>query len=338
MAARVSDATSHPTPFAPPRQAWWLPGPHIPTIYSKLCRRVELPPTSRAQWPTPDGDVLSVERMAGRAGAPRLVVFHGLEGGTHSTYARALLQQAHARGWWADLVLWRTCDGRSVNGTRRAYHSGASDDADVAIAGILRDDPRRTTLLVGVSLGGNVLLKWLGERAANVPHNIRAAAAISVPFDLAEASRRIDRGFSSVYGRHFLRKLRAKTMAKLSKFPDLVDAVALALTRCLWDFDDVVTGPIHGFSSAADYYERSSAMQFLDRVRIPTLLLNAENDPFLPPRVLTRVRSIADRNPYLRCEFPKQGGHVGFVSGLLPWKADWWMERLTLDWLDRCSR
>lgn len=331
MAARVSDAT----PLAPPRPAWWLPGAHLPTIYSKLFRRVAPPTTVRAQLATPDGDHLSVERMAGGAEKPRLVIFHGLEGGTHSTYARALLHQAHTRGWWADLVLWRTCDGSSVNEARRAYHSGASDDADVAITGILRDDPQRPTLLLGVSLGGNVLLKWLGEHSENVPPPIRAAVAISVPFDLAEASRQIERGFSRLYGRYFLRKLRAKTIEKLSRFPDLVDATALARAKCLWDFDDAVTGPLHGFASAADYYERSSAIRFLEHVRIPTLLLNAQNDPFLPVSVLTRVRRIAERNPYLHCEFPKWGGHVGFVGGRFPWRADWWMERLTLDWLER---
>jgi predicted alpha/beta-fold hydrolase len=329
MAADVSDAT----PLTPPPPAWWLPGAHLPTIYGKLCRRVAVPATVRTQWPTPDGDLLTVERMSGHADAPRLVLFHGLEGGTHSTYARALLQQANARGWWADLVLWRTCDGTGVNRTRRAYHSGASDDADVAIAGLLREDPQRATLLLGVSLGGNVLLKWLGEQSENVPRSIRAAVAVSVPFDLAEASRRIERGFSRLYARYFLRRLRAKAMAKLTRFPDLVDISALARTRTLWEFDDVVTGPVHGFINAADYYEQSSAIRYLHDVRIPTLLLSAENDPFLPASVLSRVRGIAEQNPYLQCEFPRHGGHVGFVAGRHPWAVDWWMERLSLDWM-----
>jgi len=197
-----------------PSPAWWLPGPHLPTIYGKLFRKIDLPATQRVRWQTPDGDLLSVERLEGEDDAPRLVLFHGLEGGTHSTYARALLQRAKSRGWWMDLVLWRTCDGELVNRVPRSYHSGASDDADFAISRIVEDDPGRPLLLMGVSLGGNVLLKWLGERGSNVPPNVRAAAAVSVPYDLAAAAKRIEEGFSSVYGKFFLKTLKQKALAK----------------------------------------------------------------------------------------------------------------------------
>ena len=324
-------------PRAIPRSPWWLPGPHLPTIFGKLFRTVDLPSTTRERWPTADGDALSIERVRGHADAPRLVLFHGLEGGTHSTYARGLLHAARARGWWADLVLWRTCDGEPVNRVRRAYHSGASDDAEFAIARIVADDPGRPTVLMGVSLGGNVLLKWLGERGDAVPPAIRGAVAVSVPYDLAAASRKIERGFSKVYGRFFLKRLKAKTLAKVPSFPGFVDAAAVARVRTLWEFDDVVTGPVHGFASAADYYARSSSMGFLDRIRVPTLLLNAQNDPFLPRTVLHKVRAIAAGNPYLQCEFPAHGGHVGFIAGPHPWRADYWMERHSLDWLAACA-
>ncbi len=327
--ARLVAARGRATPDA----AWWLPGPHLPTIVGKLCRSVDMPSTTRERWPTTDGDMLSVERLRGQIDAPRLVFFHGLEGGVHSSYARGLLHEAQERGWWADFVLWRTCDERPVNGARRAYHAGASDDAGTAIDYVLAEDAGRPTFLLGVSLGGNVLLKWLGERGDTVPATIRGAVAVSVPFDLAAASREIERGFAHVYSRYFLKTLKAKTLAKLERFPDLVDRTALAGIRTLWEFDDVVTGPIHGFRNAADYYQRSSSIRFLERIRVRTLLLNAQNDPFLPRATLDDVRAIARRNPRLECVFPAQGGHVGFVGGRFPGRPDYWMERFVFDWL-----
>ena len=221
-----------------------------------------------------------------------------------------------------------------MNAVRRSYHSGASDDADLALARIVSADPDRPVLLHGVSLGGNVLLKWLGERGDAVPASIRAAVAVSVPFDLAAASARIDRGFSKVYGRFFLKTLKAKTAAKLSQFPDVIDPAVLAGIRTLWDFDELVTGPVHGFGGAAEYYARSSSINFLSRIRVNTLLLNAKNDPFLPPSTLDRVSAIARDNPNVTCCFPQSGGHVGFVAGRNPGDADYWMERVTLDWLE----
>jgi hypothetical protein len=179
-----------------------------------------------------------------------------------------------------------------------------------------------------------VLLKWLGERGESVPPTIRAAVAVSVPFDLAAASVCIDRGFSKVYSRFFLKSLKAKTAAKLVRFPDVIDPTALARIRTLWEFDDLVTGPVHGFTGAADYYAQSSSIHFLNRIRVSTLLLNAQNDPFLPRSTLDDVKAHASRNPHLRCEFPSLGGHVGFIAGANPLEADYWMERTTLDWLE----
>ena len=315
-----------------PRQPWWLPGPHLPTVWGKLARRVPLPPTRREQWSLPDGDLLSVERLDAAPRAPRLVLFHGLEGSTRSSYARALLWAARARGWGADLVLWRTCDGAIVNRVPRAYHSGASDDADFALRRIAAEDPARPLLVVGVSLGGNVLCKWLGEQGEAAPPQVRAAVAVSVPFDLARCARQIERGFARVYGRFFVRSLRAKTLAKLERFPGIVDAAALARVRTIWEFDDVVTAPIHGFRDAADYYARCSALRFLPAVRVPTLLFNAVDDPFLPVAVLDEVRAAAAANPALQCHFPSYGGHVGFVAGAAPWAATYWMEETVLAW------
>lgn len=315
------------------RPAWWLPGPHLPTIYGKLRRKPALPPTARERVPTPDGDVLSIERLRGRDDAPRVIVFHGLEGGLHSTYARGLLRAAARRGWFADLVLWRTCDGEPVNSVRRSYHSGATDDAGVALSHILTADPLRPTALLGVSLGGNIVLKWLGESRADVSPTIRAAVAVSVPFDLDVAAAQTENGVARLYGWFFLHSLKKKMWAKLTRFPDLVDANALARAHSLRTFDDAVTAPLHGFSSARDYYGRSSSLRFLDKVGVPTLLLSAQDDPFVTHGVLEAVRAIARDNAYLECAFPARGGHVGFVSGHTPWMARYWMEDFTLDWI-----
>lgn len=290
---------------------------------------------TRMRVSTPDGDELSVERLEGSADAPRVVLFHGLEGGLHSTYLRGLASTAAARGWWADIVLWRTCDGRIVNNRARAYHSGASDDADAVLSRILASDPHRPTVLIGVSLGGNVMLKWLGEVGASANPSIKAAAAVSVPFDLDVASARTERGFARLYGWFFLRSLKEKTRAKLGRFPEIVDPDVLEQTRTLREFDQAVTAPVNGFADATDYYARASSIGFLPNVAIPTLLFCARNDPFVSTEVLQRVSALAAGNPYLECVFPERGGHVGFVSGAAPWRAHHWMEDYTLDWLAR---
>jgi predicted alpha/beta-fold hydrolase len=188
------------------------------------------------------------------------------------------------------------------------------------------EHPERTIVLAGVSLGGNVLLKYLGERGVDVPRRIRAAAAISVPFDLERGARHIASGFARIYDRHFLRSLRAKALAKLGQYPDLVDRSRLDRARCIYDFDDAVTAPVHGFVDAHDYYARSSALRWIGRIRIPTLLLSAEDDPFLPSAVLDDVREVAGHNPNLTLEFSTRGGHVGFVSGRWPWRPVYYAE------------
>jgi predicted alpha/beta-fold hydrolase len=196
-------------------------------------------------------------------------------------------------------------------------------------------DPEAPFVFAGVSLGGNVLLKWLGELDAVVPEQIAAAAAVSVPFDLARASRHIDQGFSRVYQTHFLRSLRRKALAKLERYPGLVSRERVEASRTLWDFDDVVTAPVHGFTDAHDYYSRSSSIRFIERIRVPTLLLSAVDDPFLPPAVLDDVRRIATKNPNLNLEFPQAGGHVGFVSGANPFRPFYYAEWRAAEFLAR---
>jgi predicted alpha/beta-fold hydrolase len=303
-------------------------------MYGKFFREMPTPPTRAERWNTPDGDELTLHRLTGRPGAPRLVVLHGLEGGTHSPYTQGLLDQAARRGWHGELIVWRTCDrDRPVNNVRRAYHSGETTDTQFVIERLCAAHPDEPIVLVGISLGGNVLLKWMGEQGDALPPQVRAGAAISVPFDLLRASRYIDSGIRRVYAKFFLKTLVEKTRAKLARFPDLVDPAKLDAIDSLWTFDEYVTGPIHGFTGALDYYTQSSSIRFLHGIRRPALLLNAQDDPFLPRAVLDDVRSAAEGNAALTLDFPKRGGHIGFIAGRHPWSTDYWMERRVVDWL-----
>jgi predicted alpha/beta-fold hydrolase len=235
------------------------------------------------------------------------------------------MNTAQQRGWGADLLVFRGC-GAEPNRTRRFYHSGETTDLAFALERVMAEFPAAPIVTCGISLGGNVLLKWLGERGESLPRQIRGAVAVSVPFDLERGSRHISRGFSRVYERHFLRTLRHKALDKLQRFPELFDRGALSRARTLYAFDDVVTGPVHGFRDAHDYYTRSSSIRFLHRIRLPTLLLSSRDDPFLPEDVLGDVVAIARDNPCLTVEFTDGGGHVGFVAGS-PWRVEYYAER-----------
>ena len=307
------------------RPAWWAPGPHAQTIWGKFFRRHSPVTTRRERWDTPDGDFVQLARLDAAPGAPRLLLLHGLEGAPHSHYARGLFAACRQRGWAMDMLIFRSCAGEP-NRARRFYHSGETEDVDLVVRRIVAEHPAAPLVTVGISLGGNVLLKWLGERGGEVPPLLRGAVAVSVPYDLARGSRHIERGFSRVYTRNFLRSLKRKAADKHASYPGLFDTAALERARTLWDFDEHVTAPVHGFASAADYYARSSAIHFLPSIRVPTLLLSAADDPFLPHAVLDDVRTIAARNPALTARFVRQGGHVGFVGGRLPWRPEYWAE------------
>ena len=325
------------TDGAPPtfRPAWWARGAHLQTIYGKLFRRVPRAPTRLERWDTPDGDFVDLVRLAPAAeDRPHFLLLHGLEGGTRSHYAQGLFGEARRLGWGMDLLLHRSC-GPEPNRLRRFYHSGETGDLAFVLDRLVAERPRAPLGLCGVSLGGNVLLKYLGERGERVPVAVRGAVAISVPYDLARGSRHVSRGFGRVYETHFLRSLRRKVEAKRARFPDLPDAERLRRSRTLWDFDDVFTAPVHGFRDAEDYYARSSSLGYLAGVRVPTLLLSAADDPFLPPEVLDEVRAAARENPALEAEFSPRGGHAGFVSGRVPWRPEFWAERRTAEFLAR---
>lgn len=305
--------------------AWWLPDRHSRTMWGKFFRRVILPDVNFERLPTEDGDAVTLASASGRRHAPVLLILHGLEGGVRSHYVGGIWTGALAQGWRPMLLLFRTCDGR-LNSARRTYHSGETSDLDHVVRHLTTSVPDRAIGLAGVSLGGNVLLKWLGERGEGLPASVRAAVAVSAPFDLARSSRAINNGFARLYQWNFLRSLRKKARQKLGQFPDICSPEVLSAARTLWEFDDCFTAPLHGFRDARDYYQRASSLGFLPLIRTPTLLLSALDDPFYDAGVLDDVRAITASNPCIITEFHRRGGHVGFVEGP-PWRPSYYVER-----------
>jgi predicted alpha/beta-fold hydrolase len=277
---------------------------HLQTIGAALFPPPRVP-LARERWETPDGDFVDVD-FANREGAgPRVVLLHGLEGGSDSHYARALAARFGERGWRVAIPHWRGCSGEP-NRLARAYHSGDSEELEWLFSRFAGP-----VYAVGVSLGGNVLLKWLGERGERAAEQVPRAAAISAPLDLAAAANTLDRGLNRLlYTRMFLGTLKPKSLAKLERFPGLYDSARLRRARTFREFDDLVTAPLHGFRDAEHYWRASSSGAYLERVRVPTLLVNARNDPFLPEPSL--LAAAANASAAVQREFPPRGGHVGF--------------------------
>lgn len=304
---------------------WWLPGGHLQTIVPALLppRRVAL---RRERWETPDGDFIDVDFCGDPGAAKQLVLFHGLEGGSDSHYARGIAGHAVKEGWRLALPHFRGCSGE-INRTRRAYHSGDSDEIDWVLRRL--GGPLHAA---GVSLGGNALLKWLGERGEKARALVRRAAAVSAPLDLAAAGNALDRGLNRIlYTRHFLSTLKPKSLAKLEVFPDLYDREKVQGARSFREFDNLVTAPLHGFRDTDHYWSAAASGPYLEHIRVPTLVLNARNDPFLPEQALLRAAKKAA--PCVVLEFPRTGGHAGFLSGPFP-GSHAWLPRHLFDFLD----
>ena len=317
------------------RPAGWLPGRHLQTIFGPLFRRRSKLPLVRERWELDDGDFVDVDQYGGdgreQTSAPVLLALHGLEGSSNAPYMRGLLEQARLRGLGALALNFRSCSGES-NRLVRSYHSGETRDLDQVIRRVIARSPEAKILLCGFSLGGNVLVKWLGEEGAAVPPQIRGAVAISVPFDLALSARALDGPgpMARIYRRRFLHTLRRKALEKARRFPGSIHEGRLRAASSLIEFDELVTAPLHGFHSAADYYARSSSGPYLGRVRVPLLLLAAEDDPFIPPASLPV--GAARENPLIRLEVSAGGGHVGFVAGSLL-RPRYWAEERAIEFL-----
>ena len=314
------------------RPPWWYKGRHLQTLWGPLFRHGRRPPLRRERLETPDGDFLDLDWLTGTSDeGPLVLILHGLEGSSRSHYARGLLREAGRLGWRGAVLNFRSCSGE-VNRLARLYHSGETTDLAWVIDHLRARGGATRLGLVGISLGGNVALKWLGERGEAAPPEVVAAVAVSTPFDLAACASVLDRGFNrAVYTESFLRTMKAKIRAKHHLYDGEIDLAAVLRARTFREYDRFFTAPLNGFADEHDYWTRASSGPYLERIRRPTLLISAENDPFMPAESLPRAA--VERSRWLEASFVAQGGHVGFLDGALGGSS--WAERRALAFLRR---
>ncbi len=308
------------------RPAWWLPGPHLQTLWPALVRRRPRLASRQQRLELPDGDFLDLARLPGDG--PRVLLLHGLEGSIASHYAGTLMARLAQQGMEPVLMHFRGCSGEP-NRLPRGYHSGETGDLEWVIEALQRGDGKPVSAAVGFSLGGNVLLKWLGERSGDCP--LHTAVAVSVPFRLADSARRMERGLSRLYQAHLMQRMKAAYRQKFEHIPSPLE-VDLEALRSFRQFDQAITAPLHGFRDADDYYVRASSRPWLRRIAVPTLVLHALDDPFMYPET---VPGDDELSPAVTLELSRHGGHVGFVAGALPWRPRYWLEERIAAHLDR---
>jgi predicted alpha/beta-fold hydrolase len=315
---------THAPEFLAPR---WLRSAHAQTIYaSRFCPQ---PPVAyrRERWDTPDADFIDVDFLAapaGSAAAPWLVLLHGLEGNSDSHYARTLMQMAAQLGWHGAVPHFRGCSGEP-NWLPRAYHSGDTPEVDWILRRFAGHAAGAPLYVVGVSLGGNVLMKWAAEQGMAATRVIDAAISVCAPVDLHAAGTALEQGFARIYTVNFLRTLKRKAAAKLVRFPGIFDPALLRQVRTMRAFDDVFTAPLHGYRDVDDYWTRASCKPGLGAVAVPSLMINALDDPFLPACALPGRHEVSSR---VTLDYPRTGGHVGFVGGGLPGQTLWLARRV----------
>ncbi len=307
------------------RPAWWLPGAHAQTLWPALFRRRIRLNIDWERLELDDGDFLDLA-WSGPHDAPTVLLFHGLQGGLGSHYIPALKLALQQRGYRTCLMLFRG-RGREPNRLPISYHSGKTDDAQRVLEHIIEASGRPPFAAVGVSLGGNMLLKWLGEQGDDSP--LERAVAASIPFRLDRAAKRLDSGLSRLYQKHLIDSLVADYRAKFSRIVSPLDIDPASLTD-FYRFDDQVTAPLHGFAGADDYYRQCSSRQFIPRIRVPTLIVHARNDPFVFPDTPPEADELPE-NVWL--EIPQGGGHVGFVGGRWPGLAEYYLEQRVAQWI-----
>jgi predicted alpha/beta-fold hydrolase len=304
---------------------------HVQTLWAPLFRRIR-PATRRERWELPDGDFLDLDFTLNDAG-PLVLVLHGLQGSIDSPYAGGLLQALAGNGYRGVLMHFRGCSGE-LNRLPRLYHSGETGDPLYVMETLRRRFPDTPLAAVGYSLGGNALLKLLGESGNRSP--LATAAAVSVPMRLDICADRIDSGFSKLYQTRLLKSMIGACVKKhaRSPLPANIDIDAVARSRSFWEFDDVFTARMHGFSDVHDYYRRSSSRQFLKDIVTPTLIIQAEDDPLTSAGVIPDEHELS---PAVTLEISRHGGHVGFVEGS-PWKPGYWLEQRIVRYLDQTLR
>ncbi|MBT6434490.1 MAG: hydrolase [Deltaproteobacteria bacterium] len=312
--------------------AWWAKNPHVQTCFASLCRRPATPSYRPERLELADGDFLDLV-WVGQGVGPIIAVFHGLGGSMHSPYASGMLHALNKQGYRAVLMHFRGCSGE-MNRVTRSYHAGETADMKLVLAALRERVGYETPIYgLGYSLGGNALLKYLGESGKDCL--LDAAIAVSVPMQLALCAKRLKEGTSRIYQWHLLRALKKNLIIKMRKVQ--MGAVLgltedeVALVKDLPTFDDRVTAPLHGFRGAEHYYETCSSRQFLKSIAKPTLILHSTDDPFMFPEVVPKEHELGES---VTLELSSTGGHVGFVSGTVPWKPVYWLEGRITEYFD----
>jgi len=307
-------------PVPPFKPAWWLCNAHAQTLWPYLFQKKLRLHLAHERLELPDGDFIDLCWTEQRSNTI-VIIIHGLEGSIDSHYARGIIPAIHKNGWQAVFMHFRGCSGEH-NRLARSYHSGDTGDIEYLIETLQRRYPGINLIAVGYSLGGNALLKYLGETAGR--ERLKGAVAVSVPFELAQGSLRLENGFSRLYQRHLLKRLQTKIMSKFTGMQAPLALNKIPHLDTFMRFDDAITAPLHGFKDVHDYYSRCSSRQFLRNIRIPTLVIHAQDDPFLTPDAIPDPGEMSEE---LRFELSKHGGHVGFISGNNPLKPVYWLEQ-----------
>ncbi|HIO10666.1 MAG TPA: alpha/beta fold hydrolase [Deltaproteobacteria bacterium] len=300
------------------RPSRWLPGPHAQTIWASRFRSTPSPDTKREQVELDDDDFLNLYWLT-QGNGPIVIIVHGLEGDSSSNNVKAMFDVVRKNGWNGVLLLNRNCGGFS-NRLQRTYHAGETGDLDFVVNLVKKRFPDVPLMLYGYSLGGNTMLKWLGEKGDHA--GISAAAAVSIPFDLASSTAILDKGFSKIYQKHFVDLMREAAKRKFRDLAPLFNPGDLNKIKTLREFDEKVTAPLHGFVNADQYYSESSCKQFLKNICVPTLIMNSLDDPFLERNTFPGPKEVSDM---VELEFLQNGGHAAFIMGSI-WKYFSWIE------------
>lgn len=305
------------------KPAWWLPNPHLQTIWPVLYpRSFKHLVLERERLELPDGDFIDLDWVKGSGTGPVVLLLHGLEGSIESHYAKGMLSEITNQGWRGVFMHFRGCSG-VPNRLLRGYHSGETGDVEFVTRVVMERTNHAPIAAIGVSLGGNVLLKWLGETGASNP--LTAAIAISVPFELHKAAKRVQQGFSRFYQWYFIKCLRERLATKVLQVPShQLDLWCINQVNTMYDFDDKITAPLHGFSGVDEYYNASSSRGYLHSIKVPTLILHSKDDPFMSSDVIPELKELSSST---KLEVTMAGGHVGFVGGKYPWKPEYWIEK-----------
>lgn len=302
------------------KPAWWLPNGHLQTIWPSLARRKIDISIRPERLELPDGDFLDLVWVGPNTG-PIVVVLHGIAGCLDSHYAGGILQTIKDCNWRGLFLHFRGCSG-VPNRLPRFYHSGETTDFDYVIKELIKREDNTQLAAVGFSMGGNVLLKWLSENKTNNP--LSAAVAISVPFELAKAAKNLNRGLSRFYQWYLLRGLRNLIKTKFENKPAPIAVEAVDRVHTFYEFDNRITAPLHGFTDAKDYYLKASTRQLLKHISVPTLILQAKDDPLIPEDANPKPHELSSTITF---ELHDGGGHVGFISGKYPWEPVYWLEQ-----------